>query len=90
MYRYHVRVPVLFVKAFVSNEPVWYPVLYGINLSPRDCSFPVVPLCLGFITRYSILFLRYTWPLTMGRGSLRGAEDEHDQVSCAFFSYPTS
>jgi hypothetical protein len=24
---------------------------------------------------------RYTWPLTVGRGSMRGAEDEHDQVS---------
>ena len=24
--------------------------------------------------------IEYVWPLTAGRGSLRGAEDEHDQV----------
>ena len=26
----------------------------------------------------------YKWPLTLGRGSLRGAEDEHDQVRKIF------
>ena len=24
--------------------------------------------------------MEYKWPLTIGKGSLRGAEDEHDQV----------
>ncbi len=31
--------------------------------------------------KYNNVVCRYTWPLTVGRGSMRGAEDEHDQVS---------